>query len=64
MTMNEEQVLLGAAMMLLKRYGDHAPAKVAQRIGKLAMEGDDLGVAAWKVIAKHMAEIMRAGPIQ
>lgn len=57
MTMNE--VLLGAVMMLLKRHGEHASAKVAQRIGELAMEGDELGVAAWKAITRHMAEIAR-----
>lgn len=38
MMMTEDQVLLGAAMMLLKRHGDAAPLKVAERIGELAVK--------------------------
>ncbi|NWK95022.1 hypothetical protein DM806_04925 [Sphingobium lactosutens] len=62
--MSEDQVMLGAAMMLLKRHGDLAPAKVAERIGELHAEGDEMGVATWKAIAARMDEIMRAGPMQ
>lgn len=56
--------MLGAAMMLLKRHGDQAPLKVAQRIGELAAQEDFLGVAAWQAIAGRMDEILRAGPLQ
>lgn len=62
--MTEDQVMLGAAMMLLKRHGDTAPVKVAERIGELAVEGDAAGVAVWKEIAARMDEILRAGPMQ
>lgn len=64
MTMTEDQVLLGAAMMLLKRHGATAPLKVAERIGELAIEDDAAGVAVWKAIAARMDEILRAGPMQ
>jgi len=64
MTMTEDQVMLGAAMMLLKRHGERAPFRVAERIGELASEGDNVGVAMWKSIAIHMDAILRAGPVQ
>jgi hypothetical protein len=61
--MTEDQVMLGAAMMLLKRHGDQAPLKVAERIGALAADGDEMGVAVWRVIARHMHAILRAGSV-
>jgi hypothetical protein len=61
--MTEDQVMLGAAMMLLKRHGDLAPLKVAERIGALAVEGDEMGVAVWRVIAGHMDAILRSGSV-
>lgn len=61
MTMTEDHVMLGAAMMLLKRYGDRAPLKVAERIGELAMEGDNVGIAAWTAIARRMDDLLRSG---
>lgn len=61
---SDEAILLGAAMMLLRRHGKNTPLKVAERIGELASEGDWAGVAAWKVIARRMDEILRAGPEQ
>lgn len=63
MSMTEDQVLLGAAMMLLKRHGNLAPLKAAERMGELAAEGDEMGVAAWAAIARHMDAILRAGSI-
>lgn len=61
--MTEDQVMLGAAMMLLKRHGKLAPLKVAERIGELAADGDEMGVAIWKAIAACMDEILRAGSV-
>ncbi len=62
--MTEEQVMLGAAMMLLKRYGSEAPLHVARRIGELVLEGDRLGVATWQGVAAHMDMILRWGSVQ
>lgn len=61
--MTEDQVVLGAAMMLLKRHGASAQCKVAERIGELSLEGDEMGVAIWKAIAARMNEILRAGSV-
>lgn len=61
MTMTSDQVMLGAALAMLKRYGDQAPLKVAERIGELAVDGDEMGVAVWTAIAGRMEEILRSG---
>lgn len=35
-------------MMRLKRHGDLAPFKVAERIGELVVDKDVMGVVVWK----------------
>jgi hypothetical protein len=55
-----DKILWGAASMLMKRYGTQAPAKVAERIGALATDGDMHGVRIWQAIAGCMDEMMRS----
>lgn len=62
--MTNDQIALGAAMILLRRHGDQAPTKVAARIGELAVEGDWEGLTFWKTIASKMDQILRAGSVQ
>jgi len=64
MTMTDDQVALGAAMMMLRRHGQNAELRVAERIGELAAAGDLDGVSFWKVIATHMDRILRPGKMQ
>ena len=64
MKMTDEDVATGAAMMLLRRHGDLAPARVAERIGELALAGDAGGVELWKRIASRMDRILRPGAVQ
>lgn len=59
--MTEDQVMLGAAMMLLNRHGDLAPFKAAERVGELAVDGDEMGVAVWTAIAGRIDDILRSG---
>jgi hypothetical protein len=61
--LTEEHVLWGAVSMLMKRHGDDAPRRVAERIGSLAIEGDLAGVALWKEIARRM-DTMLNGSLQ
>lgn len=61
--LTDEQVLWGAASMLMKRHGNDAPRKVAERIGALALENDEAGVALWKAIARCM-DALRGGSVQ
>jgi hypothetical protein len=46
--------------MLLRRHGEHAPARVAERIGELALAGDEEGVAMWREIARCVEQLTRA----
>lgn len=57
--METGDIPLGAAIMLLKRHGDNAPAYVAQRLGELALADDVGGIAMWKAIAVRMDGIIR-----
>ncbi|MEJ7928259.1 hypothetical protein WG908_16040 [Sphingobium sp. AN641] len=54
MNLSDDQIMWGAVNMLMKRHGDAAPVKVAERIGELVVEGDMLGVELWKGIARRM----------
>ena len=64
MNMTEDEVALGAAMMLLRRHGDLAPVRVAERIGDMAIVGDREGVLFWKRVARKMDQILRPGAVQ
>lgn len=57
--MTHDQLLWGAVSMLMKQHGEHAPLKVAERIGVLAVKGNMAGVALWKDIARRMDMMMR-----
>lgn len=62
--MTNDHIALGAAMMLLRRHGNQAPVKVAERIGELAVEADWEGLSFWKLIASKMDQILQTGSIQ
>ena len=64
MKMTEDDIALGAAMMLLRRHGDGAAVRVAERIGELALAGDQEGVLFWKRVALKMDQILRPGAVQ
>lgn len=53
----EEQVLWGAAQMLLRRHGDRAADMVAERIRSLRAEGDVLGCAMWQAIENCLDQL-------
>lgn len=48
------------ASMLLRRHGDRAPVVVAERIGQLASEGKDEGVALWREVAIRLDQMLNA----
>lgn len=58
--MKQEHVVWGAAAMMLRRYGDQAPVKVAERIGAMVMQNDDAGRATWKQVARCMDQMMNS----
>ena len=62
--MTDEEVPLAAAIMLLRRFGDRAQLRVAERIGELASQNEADGVVFWKAVAFQMDRILRPGSIQ
>lgn len=60
MTLTEDQVVWGAAAMLLRRHGRRAPDLVAKRITALAADGDEVGAAMWMVIARRLDQMLRS----
>ena len=49
--------LWACAQQTIKAHGNHAPVFVAERIGQLALEGDEDGVATWKAIAARIEQM-------
>ena len=39
------------ALAIQQRYGEHAAMHIAERVGVLAIAGDEAGVARWREIA-------------
>jgi hypothetical protein len=60
-----DRELWACANTILTLHGDRAQVFVAERIGAMAMLGDQAGVDAWKAVAHRMDQLMRSGgPIQ
>lgn len=57
----EAQVIWGAALMLQRRYGAKAGAKVAERVADLATIGDELGCTVWRDIAGKLDQLTENG---
>jgi hypothetical protein len=53
--------LWACASIVLQRHGQRASIFVAERIGSLALAGDEAGIAAWKQIAARIDRIQRPG---
>jgi hypothetical protein len=63
--LTEERHLWACANMVLNQHAHNAARFVAERIGALALAGDQSGVATWKAIAQGMDQLIRhQGPLQ
>lgn len=54
MSLTPDQHIWACALAVEKQHGEGAPLFVAERIGALALAGDDEGVAMWKAIANRL----------
>lgn len=50
---------LAEALAIERIHGDRAPVHIAERIGALALAGDEAGVARWKQIAANYETLLR-----
>lgn len=60
MTLTPDQHIWACALAVEKQHGEEAPLFVAERIGALALAGDEAGVAIWKAIAVRL-DALRGG---
>jgi len=57
MTWTEEQVLWGAAAMLVRRHGEEARSLVVERLRLAELEDDELTCALWSAIAQRVDDL-------
>ena len=58
MTLEKER--WAEATTIMRQHGDGAPAWIAERIGALALTGDEAGVQRFREIAGKVDQVMRA----
>ncbi len=60
--MTPEQEIWAVALWVEKHHGDNGPAYVGEQIERLALEGDEAGVAMWKKIAARFVQLQQDVP--
>jgi len=56
----DDRELWACALQVERQHGDNATRFVAERIGALAISGDEQGIATWKAIAERLDKLRRA----
>lgn len=59
MVLNRDQELWGVALWVEKNHGENGPTFIAQQIERLALEGDEAGVAMWRTVAERFDQLSR-----
>ena len=49
-----DRELWACALQVMRQHGDQAPVFIAERIGALALKGDEQGIATWQGIAARL----------
>jgi hypothetical protein len=49
------------AQQVMQQHGDRASAHIAERIGTLALAGDEAGIETWKRIADRVDQLSDYG---
>lgn len=57
MTVTREQEIWAVALHVEKIHGEQGPAHIAEKIGRMAMLGDEKGLAFWRSVASRYAEL-------
>lgn len=55
--MTPDHELWAVALWAEKRHRTDAPRFIAEQIGRLALEGDEKGVARWRAIAERLDQL-------
>ena len=60
--MTPEQQVWAVALWVEKHHGEDGPTYIAEQIGRLALAGDEAGVAMWRRVAARYSELKQAPP--
>jgi hypothetical protein len=61
--MTRDQELWGVALWVEKTHGAAGPSHIAEQITRLAMEGDEQGIAMWRAVADRYDRLAAKGAI-
>jgi hypothetical protein len=57
MVLTRDQEMWGVALWVEKNQGESGPIYIASQIERLAIEGDEAGVAMWRTVAKRFEQL-------
>jgi hypothetical protein len=57
MVLTRDQELWGIALWVEKNHGESGPKYVASQIERLALEGDEAGLAMWRTVAERTDQL-------
>ncbi len=57
MVLTRDQELWGVALWVEKNHGESGPTYIASQIERLALEGDEAGVAMWRTVAERFDQL-------
>lgn len=56
--LNREQELWACALWIEKTHGDRGPAHIGDQAARMALKGDEAGIATWLAIADRYDALM------
>ena len=60
--MTRDQELWAIALWLEEKRGEAAPDYIARQITRLALAGDDAGIAMWRTVAERYDQLGQTQP--
>lgn len=57
---NRDQELWACALWVEKNHGDDGPAYIGEQVKRLALEGDEAGIATWLGIADRFDTLRKS----
>ncbi|QDM41341.1 hypothetical protein [Altererythrobacter sp. TH136] len=55
--MTRDKELWAVALWVERTHGEYGPQYIAEQIGRLALEGDEGGIAMWRSVAERFDQL-------
>jgi hypothetical protein len=62
-SVTRDQELWGIALWLERTHGDAGPEHIAKEVARLAISGDEDGVAMWRAVAERYDRLRERGAV-